>query len=401
MPQRLGGSEDASIWTRPFTLAVAATTATFVGFYLLLPILPPYALDLGASKVEAGWLVTLFTLPAVIARTVTGPYLDRGGRKRMLVAGLLLIGLATAAYGGIETLPVLLLVRVGHGMGWGLATTAFGSLVSDLAPPSRRGEALGYWGMAPTAAMAVGPLAGQWLYTVSGYPGVFGSSALLALLSLGIVLSIAHVAPSVIVHARSLLVFPKEARLPAATQFLSSLAYGGLIAFLPVELAARGGGSGVYFTVYALAILVARPFAGRLSDRFGRASVIHPALVLSAAGTALLGLASSPAALLLSAALYGTGVGSSFPALMAFTVDRAPVASRGAALASFFTAFDLAMAAGAALLGPIYERFGFLSMNLGAASGILLAELLFVSLLLAEARRGFLGPDPPRGELRK
>ncbi len=380
------GRSDGLLWTRPFTLAVAGTTATFVGFYFLLPTLPPYALELGASKTEAGWLVTLFTLPAVIARTLTGPALDRGERKRMLVLGLLLIALATAAYGAVATLPALFVLRATHGVGWGLATTAFGSLVADLAPPPRRGEALGYWGMAPTAAMAVGPLAGQWLHLVSGYAAVFVGSALLALVSLGVVLPIADVAASEVARPRRVLAFPREARLPATTQFLSSLAYGGLIAFLPIEMAARGEGTGAYFTVYALAILLARPVAGRLSDRLGRAAVVHPALALAATGTVLLGFAPRPAAVLLAAVLYGAGVGSSFPALMAFTVDRSPVATRGAALAAFFTAFDLAMALGAALLGPVYESFGFLAMNASAASAIVLAEVLFVGLLLAEAR---------------
>lgn len=382
------GRPGVHLWTRPFTLAVAGTTAAFVGFYFLLPTLPPYALELGASKTQAGWLVTLFTLPAVLARTLTGPSLDRGGRKRMLVLGLLVIALATAAYGAVSTLPALFVLRATHGVGWGLATTAFGSLVADLAPPPRRGEALGYWGMAPTAALAVGPLAGQRLQAVSGDAAAFAGSAALALVSLAVVFPIADAAPSEVARPRRhVLAFPKEARLPATTQFLSSLAYGGLIAFLPVEMAARGGGTGAYFTVYALAILLARPVAGRLSDRWGRAAVVHPALALSATGTLLLGLAPQPAVVFFSAILYGAGVGSSFPALMAFTVDRSPVATRGAALAAFFTAFDLAMAFGAALLGPLYEEFGFLAMNASAASAIVLAELLFLGLLLAEARR--------------
>ncbi len=387
MPTVAHRPPDEAIWTRPFTLALLATTSTFVGLFFLLPTLPPYALDLGASKAQAGWLVTLFTVPAVLARTLTGSYLDRGGRKRMLVSGLLLIALATTAYGLAPTLSLLFALRAAHGAGWGLATTAFGSLVTDLAPPHRRGEAIGYWGMAPTAAMGVGPLVGQWLQGAFGYAVLFSLSGLLALAAFAVVLFIADVPPSVPVGPRKLVSLPREARLPAATLFLSSFAYGTLVAFLPVEMAAHGGSTGGFFTIFALAILVARPVAGRLSDRWGRTVIVHPSLASAAAGTIVLGFAPSPVALAAAAVLYGIGVGSSFPALMAFTVDRTPIAMRGAALAAFFTAYDLAMAAGALLLGPVYEWLGFLVMNVAAASGIVVAQVLFVAVLVAEGRR--------------
>jgi predicted MFS family arabinose efflux permease len=151
-----------------------------------------------------------------------------------------------------------------------------------------------------------------------------------------------------------------------------------------VELGPGPGRTGAFFGVYALSILVVRPFAGRLSDRHGRRTVVVPGLLLGAAGVVLTGLASGTAALATAAALYGVGIaGLSFPALTAWTVDRAGEA-RGAAMAAFYGAYDLAIALGAVALGPVYARFGFGALNLAGAAGIVAAA----ALAFASGREG-------------
>ena len=170
--------------------------------------------------------------------------------------------------------------------------------------------------------------------------------------------------------------FPRGALLPCTVLFLSSLSYGAIIAFVPVELGSGPGRTGAYFGVYALSILVVRPFAGRLSDQHGRRAVIIPGLLVGAAGVALTGLAHGPASLAVAASLYGIGIsGLSFPALTAWTVDRSGEA-RGAAMAAFYGSYDLAIALGAFAFGPVYERFGFAAVNLAGAAGIVAAAVL-------------------------
>lgn len=133
-----------------------------------------------------------------------------------------------------------------------------------------------------------------------------------------------------------------------------------------------------------MTILITRPLAGKFSDRWGRAAVIQPGLVLGAAGVFLLGLSPNRLAIGAAAILYGAGIGgAAFPGLMALTVDRFPPASRSAALAGFFTAYDLAIASGAALLGPVYQRLGFVALNVVSGGGILVA----LGLLLIALRR--------------
>ena len=261
------------------------------------------------------------------------------------------------------------------------------TLVADIVPAARRGEALGYWGLAPTIAMSVAPLAGGLLIAGLGFGTVFGLTAGLGALGALLMTPVAEPARERAPSASEARIGwpPREAHLPAVVLFLSSLSYGALVAFLPVALAGRPGQTGVFFSLYAVAILVARPLAGLFQDRCLTAAVIGPGLALGAAGCVILAFARGFAPLALAAVLYGAGIGGGrFPTLMALTVDRSPVPSRGAALAGFFTAYDLAIASGAGLLGVVYGRAGFQALNLVVAAGILLSLAVFTAALRRE-----------------
>ena len=126
--------------------------------------------------------------------------------------------------------------------------------------------------------------------------------------------------------------------------------------------------------------------------------VAVPGLLLGAAGVVGTGLARGPLSLAAAAVLYGVGMaGLTFPALVAWTVDRAGEA-RGTAMAAFCGAYDLAIALGAIALGPLYERHGFAALNLAGAAGVVAASLLAVAFSGATGRRrpDIGNPEPPR-----
>ncbi|MHB0971173.1 MAG: MFS transporter [Thermoanaerobaculia bacterium] len=366
------------LWTPSYVLAIAATTAIFIGFYFLIPAVPAYASAGGASKGEVGVVVGVFSIAAIASRLLVGPRMDRIGRKLFLLAGLAMFSGLAASYVLASSLPVLIALRMVHGIGWGWITTGFASLVADLAPVTRRGEAIGYWGLAPTMAMAVGPLLGGILLFRHGFTATFLATGGFALLALLFASGIRDPKPRATADAPY--GFASGALLPAVTLFLSSLSYGSLTAFLPVELAEQPGRAGAFFTWFAISILLSRPFAGRLADRLGRAAIIVPGLLLSAIGTYLIGYATNPAVLPIAAVVYGVGsAGLSFPVLMALSIDRAGAGSRSMAMATVFVAYDLLIALGAALLGLVYERWGFVAMNGVGAAAVVLSLIIFVA----------------------
>lgn len=333
-------------------------------------------------------------MAALATRAASARALDRKGRRPFALGGLAIFAAATALLPLSASLGPLLVVRGVQGIGWGLATTAIASLVADLAPAERRGEAIGVWGLAPTVAMALGPAAGGALSRLGGPATAFLGTALLFLLALGLLLPVTEPRHAAGTGGRG--PFPVGALLPCGVLFLSSLSYGAILAFVPVELGT--GRTGTYFLLYAVSILAVRPFAGRLSDRYGRVAVAVPGLLLGAVGVVGTGFVRGPFSLAAAAVLYGGGMaGLSFPALVAWTVDLAGDA-RGTAMAAFYGAYDLAIALGAFALGPLYERHGFGALNLAGAAGVLAATLLAVTLgRTAGLRRREAGnPGPPR-----
>src|SRR5690625_870978 len=161
------------LWTRSFVLMSLGSLFLFTGFYLLLPTMPLFVKELGGLDAQVGLAAGVFTFAAVIIRPFAGGLLDQYGRRPFLLAGLVLFTVSMYLYGWVGGVGALLIVRLVHGVGWGFATTAAAAAIADIVPASRRGEGMGWYGLAMTLATAVGPILGVW--TLEGYTfqGVF------------------------------------------------------------------------------------------------------------------------------------------------------------------------------------------------------------------------------------
>ena len=162
--------------TRNFILTSLSTFTIFTSFYFLLVTLPEYITQLGGSESEVGLIIGVFTISAVLLRPFIGREVDRRGRKIILLAGTAVFLISMLLYSYTTSVLSLLLLRVLHGIGWGAATTAASTLIADIAPPSRRGEAMGVFGISSNVAMAIGPILSFVLLYSSGMPDFPGSS---------------------------------------------------------------------------------------------------------------------------------------------------------------------------------------------------------------------------------
>ena len=153
------------------------------------------------------------------------------------------------------------------------------------------------------------------------------------------------------------------------------------MAFIPIVAQARGlTNPGLFYTVFGIAMLLVRAKAGRISARRGRAAVIVPGMVVTAASMAALALAAGPAGILVGAALFGLGLGSVLPALMALTTDRVGQEERGKAMGTFYFAWELGIAIGSAASGWLLNFLDFSTLfALISIAPILGAALAFKS----------------------
>jgi len=374
------------LWTTAFVLISAGSLFLFTGFYLLLPTLPLFIKDLGGLDAQVGLAAGVFTFAAVVARPLAGGLLDRYGRRPFLLAGLALFALSMYAYGWVTAVGTLMVVRLLHGIGWGLATTAAAASVADIVPPARRGEGMGWYGLAMTLAMAVGPSLGMWTLEGYSFRGVFLLAVGLALVAI-VAMSIPRI-PFEPSQERTRIELYDPAVLPVAgaVAFLA-FAYGAITTFLPLFAVSIDVNPGVFFLVYAAALTVARPIAGTMSDRYGEARVIVPATALTIVALIALGAATGLAGVVAAAVLYGIGFGSAQPALQAALLSLVPKDRFGVANASFFTAFDLGIALGATLLGWVAEWLGYWALFITAAGSVAISLAVFVTVVRPLLRR--------------
>ncbi|MBB6695266.1 MFS transporter [Cohnella xylanilytica] len=368
------------LWTKPFIVMTVAMLVLFTGFYLLLPTMPLYIKSLGGTESQVGLVAGVFTLTAVVFRPIVGGLLDRYGRRPFMIAGLLLFVLSMGLYPWASAFALLLALRVLHGASWALSTTAVSTSITDMIPASRRGEGMGWFGMAMTVAMGIGPTVGVWALDGGEYTRLFGIATGLSAVAFLLAMT-ARIPKHPRSSSRRIVLFERSVLPLTAALFFLSVAYGGITTFLPLFGESIRVNSGTFFLVYALALTLARPVAGKLSDRYGEAVVIVPGLAITVLSLAVLSFSTNLAGVVIAAVLYGIGFGSAQPALQAANLRLAPPDRRGVASASFMTAFDLGIGLGSIVLGWVSQYTGYETLFLVCAGSVLVSAAIFVSLV--------------------
>lgn len=338
----------------------------FSSLHTLTPVLPLYAVSLGADTSAVGWLVGAFSVTALLARPYVTNASERIGRRPMYLAGALIFTVAPLSYIVARSIPLLLAARALHGLGITLFLVSAWALVADLIPPSRRGEGMGYYSLTFLVGMAVAPPIAVPLLPLVGFEGIFVGASVLAAVSLALSLMVPERKrerayarlPSFLALARY-----RWLLIPTIALIGGALTLGVIQSFLPLYIAERDAGNvGVFFSIYAVATLVSRALIGPLSDRVGRIQVLIPAQMLVAVTMVLLGRIESERDLMVVAVLYAVSFGTLLPIVTAIVVDRAPDDVRGAALSVATASFDLGIGLGAVGLGWVGAVFGYARM---------------------------------------
>ncbi len=167
-----------------------------------------------------------------------------------------------------------------------------------------------------------------------------------------------------------------EALPMAWTTMCLGMGFGPISAFIAIYASARGvENPGFFFTVQALALIISRPFAGRLADRRGRETVLVPGVALTALSLLALPWAGDFPSILAAGALFGLGFGMAQPATMALLIDRVGPQRRGMAMSTYYTGFDLGISISSVALGMVSQSWGFGAMWTISAACVLLGLL--------------------------
>jgi MFS family permease len=370
--------DQPKLWTRDFTLICLATFFIFCAFQILMPVLPKYVQSLGADEKIVGLVSGIFTISALLARPFIGRELDRGGRRKLYLLGLSIFFFAVLGYLWAPTIIILMAFRLIHGVGWAGASTAAGTIVADIVPPARRGEGMGYYGVASTLAMAIAPALGLTLLVKYDFSLIF----IISLVLTGGAYLIGRTIQIKVYKAqegkRKAALFDPRALKSSLVMFFMTFSYGGMVTFLPLYAQTQGiANIGPFFTIYALSLLITRPVAGKYYDRKGPKLIVILGMIAMFAGTFILGYSNTLPLFLVCGVLYGIGFGSVQPTLLALALHGVEPQRRGAVNGTVFSFFDLGIGLGSVALGFLANVLGYSQMYLLASIAPLIGLALF------------------------
>ncbi len=362
------------LFTKDFVLNTLVSFCCYLNFYTLLINMNGFASDeFGADPAMGGVVAGIYVIGGLLTRVLLGKYVEMFGRKRMLVCSLVLAVVMSVCYLMATSMVMLCIVRLVHGMSYGLSSTCTSDIAAKLVPPSRRGEGLGYFFLSITVSCAIGPLLGMTLGSSNHYQDVFMVAMAMQILALLMALPL-HVPEERLSESQK-----KEARsfrlnsllqvsaLPLSfTALIFFFAYSGVLAFLS-EYTADIGLSDVapyFYLVVAAGTLVSRLYAGRVYDMKGSNVVMIPGFILFVLGMAIFATVHNVVVFMMSGFLIGVGISIIFAITQSILVAHSPPRRYGVTTSTFSAFDDLGTGIGPSILGMLIMSIGYQDMFL-------------------------------------
>ncbi len=367
---------DEKLFTRNFITACVANFLYFFGFYSLFPILALYLReDLHANEFMIGISLACYVVAALLVRPFSGYIVDRFSRKPLYIGALTVFVFCFIGYRISNNLSLFIFFRILHGLSFGMLTVTANTQVLDITPSSRRGAALGYYGVANTLAMAVGPLVSVYVQSHFGYITVFYTAFTCGLLALGIGSTIKVPKRESVIDQQVLSLdrFILLKGLPAGLSlFLIAIPYGMITSYialysLDLDL---GKNTAFFYLLLALGIICSRFISTKRVDRGEITSVITQGAIIAVISLIFLTSARwvgnfSPMLKLIffngSALFIGLGYGFIFPAMNTLFVNLAEHNQRGTANSTYMTTWDTGVGAALFVGAWLGEKYHFSS----------------------------------------
>lgn len=356
----------------------------------LLPVLPSYVQDSGASDHEVGIVMGGFAVGLLAFRPKMGQLVDTRGRKVVLLLGITVATIAPLLYSLTESTWMLLGIRVFHGLSIAAFTTSYSTLVADLSPPENRGELIGYMSLVNPIGMAIGPALGGYVHPLIGNQRFFfvcaglgaGSWLVSSMVRSTPVLEAAHDAANRAQLSSWKLISNDRFRIPTFNMLAVGIAFGILSVYLPLFVKQEGFAMnvGLFYTMAALGSFSTRLVAGKASDTVGRGLFITIGLICYLASMLMLIFAQDVTTVLAAGFVEGCGGGTMLPITIALITDRAQPQERARAFSLCIGGFDLGIFLAGPLVGFMTAAIGYRGLFGIAAIVTAIATIVFITL---------------------
>jgi MFS transporter, DHA1 family, multidrug resistance protein len=362
------------------------TAVTGVG--IVVPLLPVYAHDLGASGLYIGLVFGAFSLSRTIFLPYFGRLSDIKGRKPIISIGLIAYTIVSIAFLFSISVENIIVIRFIQGIASAMIMPVSQAYVGDITPRGKEGLVMGMFNMSMFFGLSFGPIIGGFIKDSFSLNAAFISMGILsfiAFLTSLIFLPPTHTEKAV--SSQKILIPWKNLIKDKVLSglFIFRFAYTATIgiiwAFLPVlaslEFSLSGFSTGILVTLGVVIGGILHTPMGFVADKFNKRILVTIGGIIIVFSMFCYGKAESFNALLFSSVLFGIGGGFSMPALMALAVYKGKETdAMGSVMAIITTAHSLGMLIGSMAAGLIMDmsrlREAFYSGSVIMALGMIL-----------------------------
>lgn len=390
---------------RTFATLSFSVFATVIGVGIVVPLLPIYAHQLGASGVGIGMIFGAFALSRTVFLPLFGRLSDTKGRRTFIVPGLLLYALISVAFTFSTDVNSLIVIRLFHGVASAMLMPVIQAYVADITPAGREGRIMGLYSMFVLFGLSVGPLLGGVVKDFFGLESSFLAMGLFALAGFFMCITWLPPVSAEPVSGSTPAPIPWRDLLadrPLAGLFVVRFAYvvciGIIWSFVPLYasmlLPLSGASIGALITIGILVSGSLNAPMGYLADRLDKRLMIAAGGLVAAYAILSFSWADSFADMVVASVLYGLGGGTGMPAVMAMATRRGQGSdAMGSIMALMTMAHSLGMLAGA-LLGGVMMDLYQLRLVFPVGSIVLVAGIvIFGGLTLGAAPAPVRRPD--------
>ena len=323
-----------TIWNKAFVDIFIINIALNTGQYMMNTLIPKFAEHLGATATIIGMVSGMFAVTALGVRPIVGPATGYFKKNRLLAIAIGNIALAYICYGLSGSVPMLIVGRLLQGIGMGFLAPVLLALASNALPGSKMASGIGIYSLGQAIATAVGPSIGLALSGAIGYNSTFLIGAVIMGIVLVPALRLESGEPAREGKFKISLnnMIALEVIIPTIIMFFLGGTYSCINSFIVIYGEKCGVEQiGLFFTAYALCLLISRPISGKIADKYGMDKAIIPGILIYALSFIIISFSRSLPMFIFAGAVSAFGYGVCQPSIQAICMKLVSRERRGVA----------------------------------------------------------------------
>lgn len=362
-----------------------------VGFGIIWPLIPVYAVQLGAQGIEIGLIIASFNIVRSIANPFVGRLCDFKDHKKLIAAGLLSCSLVSFLYLAATTTEWLISVRLLHGFASAFVLPVAMALIALMAPENLMGKYMGTLNMAVMIGMGTGPIIGGVIQDAFGMTYVFIAMGVITLMTfIGTLIGVPKaISSSPATQSNQPIRFNRILRDRPVhglllLRFFASVGQGSVYTFLPVlahNVNLMSSQIGAILSINILTIAVLQRFLGSVADKVNPVPAMVVSTGLSGLAVAFMPIHQSFSSILALNILMALANGMALPSGFVLAGRMGRKVGMGRMMGLLDTARSLGFMISPIISGMVFDRYGIAPVFYGGGLLVILASVVSFGLL--------------------